>query len=142
MLSIVYVSAAAHPMSDGDIAAILLQSRRNNAAAGLTGALLYHRDRFIQVLEGPDDSVRARFDLIAADPRHRSVQVMSEKGIGARQFSEWTMGFRPLSDDSIRELSGFDDFFDARTGAERLKHVESEAHQFLEWLSEYWFAPR
>ena len=54
-----------------------------------------------------------------------------------RQFPEWTMGFRPLSDESVKELEGFEDFF-GRTGLSRLEHAESEAQQFLEWLGEYW----
>jgi len=126
-------------MSDDDIAAILTQSRANNVRLELTGALLYRHGRFIQVLEGPEDAVRARFELIAADPRHHGIFVMNEKQIAERQFPEWTMGFRPVSDAALRGLEGFDDFFDARTGLARLQHAENEAQQLLEWLSEYWF---
>ena len=127
-------------MSDDDITSILTQSRENNSRRGLTGALLYHRGRFIQVLEGPDDTVAARFDLIALDHRHRGVQKIIEKKIGARQFPEWTMGFIPLTDPAVKKLDGFNDFFEARTGRARIEHAENEAQQFLEWLREYWFA--
>jgi hypothetical protein len=140
LLSIAYVSAATEEMSDGDIAAILEQSRRNNRRDDLTGALLYHRGRFIQVLEGPDDTVRERLAVISEDPRHRSVQIVTEKQIGARQFPEWTMGFRPPAGSDVSALDGFDDFFVARTGRARLEHAENEAQQFLEWLREYWLA--
>ena len=140
MLSIAYVSAATQEMTDDEVAAILTRSRANNAYRELTGALLYHRGRFIQVLEGPDVAVNARFAVIAADPRHDGIQKILEKQIGARQFPEWTMGFRPLTDDSVKQLDGFDDFFGARTGRARLEHAENEAQQFLEWLREYWFA--
>ncbi|PRY68308.1 FAD-dependent sensor of blue light [Glaciihabitans tibetensis] len=140
MISIAYVSAATDTMTDDDVAAILVQARANNLGLGLTGALLYHRGRFIQILEGPAEQVHARYDIIAADPRHRSVQKISEKFIAERQFPEWTMGFRPLSDDSFKTLTGFDDFFDARTGRSRLKYAENEAAQFLEWLAEYWLS--
>jgi hypothetical protein len=127
-------------MSDDDIAGILTQARANNIRHDLTGALLYHGGRFIQVLEGPDQAVLARYGVIAADSRHRSVQLISEKSIGARQFPDWTMGFRPVSDMAVKELAGFDDFFGARTGLARIQHAENEAQQFLEWLGEYWFA--
>ena len=140
MLSIVYVSVASREMSDADISAVLTQSRANNGCRQLTGALLYHRGRFIQVLEGPDDEVLTRFDIISRDPRHSGLQTVSRKQIGARQFPEWTMGFRPQSDESVRQLDGFDDFFGARTGRARIEHAENEAQQFLEWLREYWFA--
>jgi hypothetical protein len=137
LLSIAYVSAATTPVSDEDIAVLLTRSRANNERHGITGALLYHRGRFIQIIEGPDDIVRARFDAIAADPRHRNVQKMREQVIASRQFPEWTMGFRPLSDESVQQLEGFEDFF-ARSGKSRLEHAENEAQQFLEWLGEYW----
>ncbi|MET4783198.1 BLUF domain-containing protein [Glaciihabitans sp. UYNi722] len=139
MFSIAYVSAAAVEMTDDDIAAILVQARANNLRHHLTGALLYHRGRFIQILEGPDEQVLSRFALISADPRHRSISVVSEEPIKERQFPEWTMGFRPLADDAVKELAGYDDFFDDRTGEVRLRHANNEAQQFLEWLGEYWF---
>jgi hypothetical protein len=141
MLSIAYVSAATTTMTDEQIADILVQARRNNTRLDLTGALLYRQGRFIQILEGPDEEVIDRFAVIAADPRHRSVQKISEESIAARQFPEWTMGFRPLSDAAVKELPGFDDYFDARTGRSRLEHADNKAQQFLEWLGEYWFEP-
>ena len=137
MLSIAYVSAATAPVSDEQIADILQVARRNNARDGLTGALLYHGGRFIQILEGPDDRVNFWYDIIAADPRHRILQKVREKQVTERQFPEWTMGFRPLSDDSAAQLDGFEDFF-GRTGLARIEHAENEAQQFLEWLGEYW----
>jgi hypothetical protein len=140
MLSVAYVSTATQEMSDDDIADILTTSRVNNVQLELTGALLYHRGRFIQVLEGPAEQVLARLAVIAEDPRHSGVQEISKKQVGQRQFPDWTMGFRPLSDDSVKQLDGFSDFFEARTGRARLEHAENEAQQFLEWLREYWFA--
>lgn len=140
MLSIAYLSAATSPVSDEDIAVLLTRSRANNERDGITGALLYHRGRFIQIVEGPDEIVQARFEAIAADPRHRNVQKMREQFIASRQFPEWTMGFRPLSDESVKQLAGFEDFF-ARSGKSRLEHAENEAQQFLEWLGEYWLPP-
>ena len=140
MLSIAYVSVATTPMTVDDIRDLLVLSRSNNARDGITGALLYHRDRFIQIVEGDDETVRDRFATIASDPRHRSVNVMREKAIAARQFPQWTMGFRELSDESITHLDGFENFF-ARRGRSRLEHADNEAQQFLEWLGEYWLPP-
>jgi len=137
MLSIAYVSVAAAPLSDDEIGALLTQARANNERDGITGALLYHRERFVQIVEGPEAVVRDRFAAIATDPRHRSLQVMRERRILERQFPQWTMGFRESSDSSVKQLAGFEDFF-GRTGRSRIEHAENEAQQFLEWLSEYW----
>lgn len=137
MLSIAYVSAATSPFSAEDIASLLIKSRSNNDRDGITGALLYHRERFIQIVEGEDDVVLSRFAAISTDPRHRGVQKMREQRILERQFPQWTMGFRELSDDSVKQLAGYENFF-ARSGRSRIEHADNEAQQFLEWLSEYW----
>ena len=135
-----YVSTATTEMTDDDIATILTISRSNNTHLNVTGVLLYHRGRFIQVLEGPEEQVRAKFATISLDPRHRGIQIVVEKPIRERQFPEWTMGFRPIADGSAKELEGFEDFFRARTGRARIEHAENEAQQYLEWLREYWLA--
>jgi hypothetical protein len=141
ILSIAYVSAAVTPMNDGELAELLVAARANNLRLGLTGALLYRKGRFIQILEGPDEATRDRFAIIEADPRHRSVFKMNEERILARQFPGWTMGFRPLSDQTVTSLPGFEDYFDSRTGKARLERADNQAQQFLEWLGEYWFSP-
>jgi hypothetical protein len=137
VLSIAYVSAATSPLSADDIAGLLTKSRANNERDGITGALLYHRERFIQIVEGDDEIVLAKFAEISTDPRHRNVQVMREQRIPERQFPQWTMGFRELSDESVQQLTGYENFF-ARSGRSRIEHADNEAQQFLEWLSEYW----
>jgi len=124
-------------MSDEDIAGVLVQARANNQRHELTGALLYRGGRFVQILEGPEESVRSRFAVIAVDPRHTNVQLLRQVHISRRQFPEWTMGFRPRDDSAIENIDGFEDFF-GRTGRARLEHADNEAQQFLEWLGEYW----
>ena len=137
MLSIAYVSVATSPFSAEDIADLLVKSRLNNERDGITGALLYHRERFIQIVEGDDEIVLSKFAEISNDQRHRSVQKMREQRIPQRQFPQWTMGFRELSDESVQQLTGYENFF-ARSGRSRIEHADNEAQQFLEWLSEYW----
>ena len=137
VLSIAYVSVAASEVTDEDIEGILVQARSNNQRDSLTGALLYHAGRFVQILEGPDQTVRDRFARISEDPRHRVIQTLREKPIAERQFAQWTMGFRATSPDAAARLVGFEDFF-GRSGRARLEHADNEAQQFLEWLGEYW----
>ena len=128
MLSIAYVSVATAPLAADEIAALLTQARANNERDGITGALLYHRERFIQIVEGDDEIVRERFATISTDPRHRSVQMMREKRILERQFPQWTMGFREVSDESVKQLAGFEDFFRAEwTAAHRARRERSPA---------------
>jgi hypothetical protein len=138
VLSIAYVSSAAEAMSDEEIAAILVVSRANNVRLGLTGALLYYRGRFVQILEGPEEQVGDRFRKIGLDPRHRNIHVVSREFIEERQFPEWTMGFRTLSEEAMKQLDGFNEIF-GRAGQVRIEGADPAAQMFLEWLGEYWF---
>ena len=58
------------------IEAVLAVSRRRNAAAGVTGALMFTRLYFVQALEGPTAAVEATFDRICCDLRHTGVEVV------------------------------------------------------------------
>jgi hypothetical protein len=91
MIQVTYISTAAYNISEEAVAEILAVSRRNNAAAGLTGLLLYDGRRFLQALEGASASVDAAFQRIKADPRHRAIVLLSSREIGERDFARWAM---------------------------------------------------
>ncbi|AAT88423.1 hypothetical protein ATY41_12050 [Leifsonia xyli subsp. xyli] len=141
MMSIAYVSEATAPMSEQGIVSLLKRARANNDVRQRTGALLYHEGRFVQILEGPDEAVEECFEAICADPRHRSIQKISEEQIEQRRFAEWTMAFRPSSPEVTAHLRGWDDFFSGRRGDARLRYAGNPSQQLLEWLTDYWFTP-
>ena len=88
---LVYISTARpnfHPVEVRDILAV---SRQRNAEVQVTGLLVYDGKRFLQALEGSREAVRATFDRIRDDVRHRAVVVLSEKTIDQREFGEWAM---------------------------------------------------
>ena len=91
MLQITYISTAASGMNESMVAEILRRSRLNNAAAGVTGLLLYDGYRFLQALEGPISEVNAIYTRVKADPRHRAVVLLSSREIEARVFGDWAM---------------------------------------------------
>lgn len=72
---------------------ILTASRRNNAPAALTGALLFANGNFAQALEGPRALVEARFERIQGDPRHHDVTVLEFSPVATREFPDWSMAF-------------------------------------------------
>lgn len=90
MLQLTYISSA-RPGDPVDVEAILRVSRRNNAAGGITGLLLYDGRRFLQALEGEAAAVESAFDRIRADPRHRAVVILSRREVVVREFGEWAM---------------------------------------------------
>jgi hypothetical protein len=91
MLQLVYVSSV---VGRPNVADILAVSRRNNAHAGLTGLLYGDDQRFMQVLEGPEDAVEAAYARIKTDPRHCAAVILSRRTIEEREFGPWEMAAR------------------------------------------------
>ena len=125
LTQIVYASSAARPLGDADLAEILRASRRNNADAGVTGALLYSEGNFIQVLEGPATSVAAVYRRIERDTRHHSILPLLRSTVDERQFPEWAMGFHRAS--TLPE----EDRAAARTLFDLTEPGPSRAHRLL-----------
>ncbi len=136
LLEIIYVSAAKSPLPAAALAALLAVSRRDNKRAGISGLLIHRESSFLQVLEGPEEAVRATFARIERDARHHRVLVISRGAVPQRSFAEWTMGY--VEDAAgARRLDGFNDFF--RVGldkaglvAEDAERVRSVTRQFKE----------
>lgn len=106
-----YVSTATDPMSDEQLAEMLEWARLRNSCIGVTGMLLYVGRNFCQALEGPRTEVRAIFEKIAKDPRHRDIHIVLETDGEVRDFPDWLMGFRRsdpaiLGIDSAIDLTG------------------------------------
>lgn len=76
-----------------EIAGILAVSRRNNTAAGVTGALMFNAGVFAQLLEGPQAAVEATFERIQRDERHGEVSLLACEPVAAPAFPSWSMGF-------------------------------------------------
>jgi hypothetical protein len=72
---------------------ILAQSRKNNPRLGITGALFFDGQQYLQVLEGNSEHVDQLFLKISNDPRHEDVELLAREKISARLFTDWSMGF-------------------------------------------------
>lgn len=101
ILQLLYISTARAPITSAMCDDILVVSRRNNAANGISGLLIAGQRRFLQALEGPDRSVLATYDRIAADPRHYACVILSRRQVEQRSFGDWAMGYIPGGDDSL-----------------------------------------
>jgi len=76
-----------------EVEAILAAARRNNPAVSITGALVFNRGLFAQVLEGPCRSVETVFEKIQRDQRHGDIQVLAFGFVAERVFENWSMAF-------------------------------------------------
>lgn len=96
LVHLAYVSSAAPGLTAAELELIGTRARAANAAARLTGLLLYQGDTFCGVLEGPRRVVFARMEVIITDPRHHSLRILREEDIAQRRFSNWTFGALPV----------------------------------------------
>lgn len=93
--NLLYVSRATLPERTDceEVAGLLETARPRNQALGLTGALIFTRDHFAQLLEGPGDAIGRLMMTIERDPRHTDVRIVhQEKDVG-RRFDSWNMAY-------------------------------------------------
>ena len=92
-----YISSSVELLAQKELEDILARSRRNNAADGITGLLLYHDGNFFQVLEGAKDAVLACYGRIEKDLRHNGCIVLISEPSEIRRFANWDMAYVPFS---------------------------------------------
>ena len=128
---LIYVSIAAHAFTADELAELLKVSRRNNSSDGITGMLLYKEGKFMQLLEGEEQAVARRFEVVRADPRHRHVIVLLRGPQPKRNFSDFSMGFQNLEDETVRALPGYSDYMNTPLTADGFSADPSHAQRFL-----------
>ena len=90
-----------------DVQAILKSARERNAVLGVTGALFFRHDLFIQVLEGSRRNLSSLLEMILDDDRHSDLMLHDFREIGERQYSEWSMGYVSLTKASKTRVMRF-----------------------------------
>lgn len=93
LIQLVYASRLTPGTSGTEITSIVDVSRRNNARAGITGALCFNVDYFLQCLEGERQVVNATYQRILRDPRHADAVILRYAEVATRDFSDWSMGY-------------------------------------------------
>jgi hypothetical protein len=109
-----------------EIESILAKSRRNNARLGVTGALMFNRGVFAQVLEGECRAVETVFEKIQLDERHGDIQVLALDRVEQRIFGNWSMAFlgQSQNDNDLFGHIGRDTGFDnSKFDGERLLDI-------------------
>lgn len=134
LYSLVYASTAASPFDDDALAALLQQSRHDNAERGITGLLLYRNGRFIQFLEGDEAEVRSLYASIEKDPRHTGVRTLNDGRPARRQFADWTMAYQPVREPAGPPPPGFRDTFDDLDNADEPDGVLRAARELSLWF--------
>lgn len=134
LLTVLYSSNATHPFDDDELGELLAQCRASNSRNDLTGMLLYRRGRFVQILEGPEQTVRDLLETIRSDERHTDVRVLIEEPISARAFADWTMGYQSVAEPTEPAPAGFRDTFDDLDGTTDATATLRAARELSLWF--------
>ncbi|WP_117882302.1 BLUF domain-containing protein [Aureibaculum luteum] len=121
MFQLTYVSKSKSEMNFTDLNNILEVAKTNNSTLNITGCLVYHNSRFVQILEGEEIEVLQLYEKIKADERHQDVTLLWENN-AKRYFGEWNMAFHnPNDDDDVKQfvenLILFSDFAEKSSSA-------------------------
>jgi hypothetical protein len=119
MYYLLYASSASRPFSEAELLELLAKARENNARLDITGMLLYKDGNFMQALEGEESAVKALYEKISRDPRHKGVLSFIQGRTAERQFPDWSMAYRNLNDPEALNTPGYSEFLSSQlTGDE------------------------
>ncbi|GEN99281.1 hypothetical protein NSE01_11140 [Novosphingobium sediminis] len=93
-LSYTSIAVARHEVAMQQAREICELSGDRNARVGISSVLTLHKGRFAQVLEGPEEAVRTVLRRIMGDPRHHSLNVLSDGPLVARRYEGLAMAYR------------------------------------------------
>ncbi len=131
LFQLIYLSSATRLFSREELVSLLTHTRANNERNRLTGMLLYKDGNIMQVLEGERATVERVFGVIEQDPRHKDIIVLVSAEISAREFGEWSMGFRDLQNPEIKLLPGYSEFMNKSLVIEEFATNPSAAQRLL-----------
>lgn len=110
---IIYYSFSRSNISSSELEGMLRKARDWNQAHEITGLLIYRfnkifeRGNFLQIIEGPKNSILSAWERILADQRHHTITVLEDGKFDERNFSAWSMGLKNLNTETMKEVPGF-----------------------------------
>ena len=110
---------------------ILRVSRKMNAEKSVTGLLMYHQERFMQMIEGTDTCIEQLITNIKRDKRHYDVQVLVDGPVQDREFTTWSMGFANL--DGIEYYEDNEDVIDFSTLEPKFLNISAILRTFAKF---------
>ena len=93
---VIYVSEKTD-FSNASLTNIYDVSQQKNQEESITGCLLIGSNSYLQVLEGPSQSVDKLYSKIYNDSRHKNVRNLKDRHIEERMFPSWSMKFSPFN---------------------------------------------
>ena len=101
MYTLSYYSTSVECYAGKQLEDILSKARIFNSANGITGCLIFYNGTYVQILEGPKESLKDLYSRIEMDRRHSDVRKFSEDKIEYRTFSGWGMAYYPIDKSTV-----------------------------------------
>ncbi len=122
--AIAYASEAIPGLCLDEIDDLTRSASRFNLDAGVTGVLLYDGARFLQYIEGPEDSINVVYSRILGSSKHRELIELGRGLVSGRFFPYWSMRMLPALTEEVQSIATADWAGFSRTGAvQRLTRV-------------------
>jgi hypothetical protein len=124
-----YLSQPVTPFTDEDFDDIESKSIAANNARDVTGLLIVHDDRILQILEGREEAVRSLYAKIEADRRHTITKLVSTVEDEERLLLTWSMVVRKMTgmpeEISAQYIELFDELLQAEGESEiTIDHID------------------
>lgn len=131
LIQIAYVSTAAKLFNGAELRTMLKEANERNTQSGITGMLLYKDGQFMQILEGPEEPVKATFGRISNDPRHHGIIVLIKESVNQCHYPGWSMAFRNLNLPDHQDVSGYSEFLNTPLNEEEFTSNPSRCEKFM-----------
>lgn len=105
MFELIYRSIAFDTINPDDILKILKTSKEFNIKNNVTGCLLFHKNEFVQILEGEKDVIEKLYAKIEKDKRHSNISLITKNEKKERTFPNWVMAYHELTEEDFSEIN-------------------------------------
>ena len=138
---LVYVSRSSSAVSMAELVDILTRAQYKNMRLDVSGLLVFRDGRFMQLLEGAENTVKDLFATIRRDPRHTDVEVLWENDSAARCMPSWVMGFS-ASEQGSEAICARNFYIPPDATLQICESMEAEAGAYFLQFLQSWHAPR
>ncbi|ERL56738.1 BLUF domain-containing protein [Psychrobacter aquaticus] len=93
ILRLTYISRYNNDNPNGEVTRILDQAQQNNERNGITGALVFNHNYFLQSIEGARPVINELLRKLVKDNRHHALQIIECCEVEQRRWSKWSMKY-------------------------------------------------
>lgn len=130
-----YLSRPVKPFTDEDFDDIESKSIAANNARDVTGLLIVHDDRILQILEGRETAVRELYAKIEADRRHTITKLVSTVEDDERLLLTWSMVVRKIAGIPEELSAQYIEFYDELLHSESAPEITLDHIDLLKVIS-------